>query len=312
MVLFFGFLGSRADSPTVSITSSNVTHSLARIGDTVTVSISSPTGTAPSSVTIDGIPATITGGPLSWNASVVLTANQPAGTVTFAVTSADGSVTTTSDHSNVTFFPAQPIAEILAVDALPNVASSRTPIQLMVTFTEPVVYVGPSSFTATNATVTRTESIAYNQIFLVQVVPTTPGQYSVTLPAGTVFDHAGNTTGSATLSFVYDPSAPTAGVVKTPSAPSMPSNTTSGSSAPVTSANKDLPLGTATSIATSGLISTSSILIATDTAPSMMASDTATTTSGSASTAVWLGIIIILVLLIGGGWWYSRTVNPTV
>lgn len=339
VVLFTGMLLGHAEISAVSISSNNPYPSVAKVGDTVTLTFATPAGMMPT-VTVDGHPAMLTGGPTAWTAQYVMQPTDPAGAVVFAITDAAGTVTSTTNGTYVTLFTAAPRANLFAIDGLPGAHSAKSPFRVMAVFNEPVSNIGKASFITQNATVTDVLQNPDRQVYLLTIVPAVAGPWSVTLPSNQGADIAGNTTsGMSSLAFVYDPTATgsvgTSGVgigpVNGGPAPATPSTSatapTSGTSAAMnaSAAGSMAPAHTTISSASAAaaavlskavsgsknLIGTSSIMIGTSTDASSTATSTASTTA-STSTAVWLGIIVILILLVGGGWWYSRNVTPTV
>ncbi len=330
-VLFTGMLLGHAEVSAVSISSNNPYPGVAKVGDTVTLTFTTNAGLVPS-VTVDGHPAMLTGGPTAWTAQYVLQPTDPAGAVAFAITDAAGAVTSTTNGTYVTLFSASPRANLFAVDAVPGATTAKKIFRVMAVFNEPVNGIGRTSFVTKNATVTDVLQNPDRQVYLLTIVPTVPGPWSVTLPSNQGSDIAGNTTsGMTSLSFVYDPTATgsigTSGVaigpvtggpapVATTPAPMQSTSAVSASAAPTmhSASNASAAAAAVLSEAVAGtkhLIGTTSLMIGTSTDASSTATSTSSTTP-STSTAVWLGIIVILILLVGGGWWYSRNVTPTV
>jgi hypothetical protein len=303
-ILFFGAFQSHADVVGVSLSSTNKNPLVAKIGDSVTLSFTNTATSSMPAVLVDGHSVALTGGPNVWSARYTLTPNDAAGAVTFSITDASGVITNTSDTSYVTFFPASPVAQLYSIDATPNSSTSLKTVRVMAIFSEPVTNVTPSSFTTVNATVTNVTASPGNQVYVATIIPAAAGAFSVTIPSNQAMDVAGNTTsGSAMLSFAYDPTGSTG---MTGASAEMMSTTTMTETTPVVTPSESAM--TTSKNTRDTLMGTSSILIGSSTA---MASDTASTTGMGTSGAVWLGIIAILILLVGGGWWYSRNVMPT-
>jgi len=104
----------------VSIVSNNIKDtSLAKVGDTVTLSFTASEDTATPVVTIDGMTATVSGGPTAWTATYVFVGAEAEGTIPFTIDFEDTvsppnvgtTVTSTTDASSVFFDEKDPIVD---------------------------------------------------------------------------------------------------------------------------------------------------------------------------------------------------------
>lgn len=121
---------------TVSIASNNVNTSLAKPGDTVTVSITANEDLQTPTVTIAGATASVTGSGSSYNASYALTAAETEGNVAFQISFRDIAgnngtvVSAVTDSSSVLFDKTAPVIESYTLDTNNSFID--------VTFSEPV------------------------------------------------------------------------------------------------------------------------------------------------------------------------------
>ena len=86
----------------VHIASNNTTPTLAKSGDTVTLTFTSSESVSTPTVTIDGQSASVSGGPTSWTATYVMTGTDTEGTVPFTINFSDLAVPTPNTGTQVT------------------------------------------------------------------------------------------------------------------------------------------------------------------------------------------------------------------
>ncbi len=343
-VLFFGAHMSRAESSSVMITSSDANPTVAKVGDTVTLSFITSASTTNPTVAIEGHSVGVSGGPTNWTASYTIQASDPAGIVPFVIDASGTVLTSTTNNSSVVVYNGGPTVVLTTPSATEPNRTNQTTVPVMVTFSEPVLGFSAGNLKTPEASVSNFAAQPGGQIYTFDL--TLNPQYNTFfayVKADQVTDAAGNYNSySNELSFLYSPTglgegpSNMGGVVMTQSAPHVTVTTVTTTPPPqtepslmtgtaagtgnMTTHENSMPAGmvmsatppstraTSMTSSTSGLMGTSS---------NMMASSSASTTpgtsgSGLGSPAVWAGIIIILILLIGGGWWYSRNVTPTV
>ena len=107
----------------VTIASDNANTSVARTGDTVTLSFTADVAIQTPTVTIAGNPAAVSGGPTSWTAAYTMTASDAEGTVPFVISNimnlagaAVADVTATTDGSIVNFDRTAPAGYAVTID----------------------------------------------------------------------------------------------------------------------------------------------------------------------------------------------------
>ena len=189
----------------VTIASNNGVTSLAKVGDTVTLTFTTSESAQTPTVTIGLAPATVSGGPTAWTASRAMVGGDTSGVVAFTIDALDiagnaaAQVTAVTAGSNVTFDKTAPVLSETTPVVTPR--NNTTPSY---TFTSgeagTVVYGGDCSTTASGAVPSGPTTVAFN-----------------TLSAGThsnctvrVTDTAGNASSLLPVtSFVIDTTAPT-------------------------------------------------------------------------------------------------------
>ena len=133
-------VGIDANTPTlesVSIISNNPNSSYAKVGDTVTLSFASNESIATPTVTIDGQPATVAGGPVTWTATYQFVGGENEGVIPFTIDFTDiagnaiTTVTSTTDSSEVTYdetAPGAPVVISMAADSIINNAEKESAV----------------------------------------------------------------------------------------------------------------------------------------------------------------------------------------
>ena len=130
----------------VSIASDNTDATLAKVGDTVTVSFTSSEDIQTPTVTIAGNAATVLGGPTSWTATYDMQLSDTSGPVAFTIDFTDltgnagTQVIAVTDSSSVTFDKTAPTVTVVSSD-LPDGTYVDGKITLNVSFSEPVTVV---------------------------------------------------------------------------------------------------------------------------------------------------------------------------
>ncbi|MBI2919340.1 MAG: hypothetical protein HYY01_15305, partial [Chloroflexi bacterium] len=187
---------------TVAIASSNANTALARVGDTVTLTIVASESVGTPTVTIGGSAATVTAGSdaAHWTASRAMVSGDTEGAVAFSIAFSDlagnagTAVTATTDSSSVTFDKTAPAVTINAVTTPTNVGT-----QTVTGTREEGATVALTSATATFGTVTNPTTTTWSALATLAA-----GSNSITATAS---DAAGNTA-TATATIVLDTTAP--------------------------------------------------------------------------------------------------------
>jgi len=213
----------------VSIASNNPDHTKAKAGDAVTINLTADEPIQGLQVTIAGKTATVApigNSPTAFTASYTMTGNDQEGPVGFSISFQDvtnnpgTAVTTTTNNSKVIFDQTAPAALISSsISDLTNV----NPIPLVITFSETVLGLEFTDFTARNGVISNIKT-QDNKAYTADFTPTADGELAITLPAGKVVDAAANNNSSSnTWTSSYDRTRPTvvlstgaAQVTKTP------------------------------------------------------------------------------------------------
>lgn len=140
----------------VHIASNNGTPTLAKPGNTITLSFTSSENIAAPAVTIAGNAAVVSGGPLSWTATYTMAGGDPAGAVAFSISSIlDGAgngaaaVTVTTDASSVTYDKTAPALNPVSIASNnANPAAAKPANIVTVSFTSSENIAAPSAVIA--------------------------------------------------------------------------------------------------------------------------------------------------------------------
>ncbi|MCC5875433.1 MAG: hypothetical protein JJU11_04355 [Candidatus Sumerlaeia bacterium] len=197
---------------TVSIASDNSDTSLAKAGDTITVSITANEDITAPTVTIAGQAATVSGSGSSYTATYLVQAGD-SGAASISISSfedtagnAGATVTSTTDSSTVTIDTAAPTVTI----AQPSSPTNQSTItSVAVDFSESITGLGTGSFTTSGITVDAVNGSGAS--YTIDITLTgADGAKTIQLPADTVTDAAGNgNVASNQVSITLDTAAPT-------------------------------------------------------------------------------------------------------
>ncbi|MEM7081642.1 MAG: Ig-like domain-containing protein [Pseudomonadota bacterium] len=184
---------------TVSMVSDNADTTLAKAGDTVTISITASEDIAEPTVTIAGSAASVTGSGDTWSASRALLVTDVEGAVAFTIDFVDANgvagtqVSATTDASSVEFDRTAPT---LAITGLGANFTSLDPITATFTFSEEVSGFALADIDVTNGTAgsfATTDAATYTA----SITPT-GGDLVVSVSADAAADAAGNGSAGAT------------------------------------------------------------------------------------------------------------------
>jgi hypothetical protein len=225
----------------VSISSSNgMSSSTARIGDTVTLSITASENIQSPAITIGGNTISASGSSTTWSGSHTFSASDTEGPVSFQIvywdTAGNTSTSTmTTNSSSVVFDKTQPTGTITSSIGPHGTETGFTSMPFTITFTEPVTGFVLEDINVSNGTASNLASSSAT-VYTFTVTPAAPGSVGVDINGGEYTDNAGNENlASAQFQLIYNSSLPstppdtTAPVVTITSGPENGSTVTSTS-----------------------------------------------------------------------------------
>lgn len=206
----------------VSIISNNTHPEFAKQTNKVTVNFTADESFASTpTVTIAGVPVTVTGSGVTWSAVHTMSATDAEGYIPFTINFSDISsnagleVITTTDGSTVLYDKTKPTVSITTTETSPT---KNSPIHVTFTFSEPVMNFAIGDIAVTNATKssfvkvdpTTIDGRTYITTYTTDIMPITDGAVTITILAGKAND-VGNNGNIATTPYtiVYDSITPT-------------------------------------------------------------------------------------------------------
>ncbi len=199
----------------VSLVSNNASTTLAKVGDTVTITFTADEAITTPTVTIGGHTVTASGSGVGpYTATYVMTSTDTEGPVAFSVdfadlaTNAGIQVTSTTDGSSVTFDRTAPTVTVTNSDA-DGVVIAGTPVTVTATFSEPVQDGPAPTLTVSgadsvpSAVMTKTDSTHYTYSY---VAGSNTGTAVFTVD--TAIDMAGNAQVANSGTLILDNTAP--------------------------------------------------------------------------------------------------------
>ena len=197
----------------VSIASNNSSTTLAKVGDTVTLSFTASEAITTPVVTIDGVAATVSGsGP--YTATHLMSSADATGPVTFTVNFADlatnvgAQVTSTTNASAVIFDKTAPTVVVTTSDA-DGIVNASTSVTILATFSEPVQNSPVPTITISGAdtlaatAMTMTDSTHYTYAY---IASSTNGTATFTVDGAQ--DLSGNAQTASSTTLILDNTAP--------------------------------------------------------------------------------------------------------
>lgn len=207
---------------TVTIASTNPDPSLAREGDTITLTIQADMDITSPTVVMAGRAADVTGSGADYQATIDVQAGDPQGTVAFEISDYSSllgvegeAVTSTTDATSVLI---DTLAPTVAIDEPTTATNQVTITGVPVTFSEPIIGLSADDFTSTGITIDSLSGSGASFLIDITLVGG-EGEKTLQLPAGAVTDPAGNPSEASNLvSILLDTTPPTV-VIDAPTSP---------------------------------------------------------------------------------------------